>query len=79
MIKSISSFVSLWPFSNLIRFEPYKDSKEDEELLKSLEYDLHQYKETKEEPKNNTMKPTPTIKLDDVSDEDKFFDDFFDD
>ncbi len=61
------------------RFEPYKDSKEDEELLKSLEYDLHQYKETKEEPKNNTMKPTPTIKLDDVSDEDKFFDDFFDD
>ena len=60
-------------------FEPYKSSKEDEELLKSIENDLHKYKEEKTNINNNNIKPTSTIKLNDVSEDDKFFDDFFDD
>ena len=68
-------------------YEPYNSTKEDEELLKKIESDIQRYQN--EQNKNvqnnnvqnniNSFKPTSTIKLDDIEDEDKFFDDFFDD
>ena len=60
-------------------YEPFKPSKEDEELLKKLENDINTYKREENKPTSNTFKPTSTIKLDDVADDEKFFDDFFDD
>lgn len=60
-------------------YEPYKATKEDEELLKAIESDIKEYKPENNKPASNTFKPTATIKLDDVADDDKFFDDFFDD
>ena len=46
-------------------------------MLKLIEKELDEYKDEKQ---NNTQyKPTSTVKLDDLKDEDKFFDDFFDD
>ncbi len=73
-------------------YEPYNSTKEDEELLKKIESDIQRYQN--EQNKNvqnnnvqnnnvqnniNSFKPTSTIKLDDLEDEYKFFDDFFDD
>ena len=58
-------------------YEPYKISSEDEEMLKLIEKELSDYKEEKQ--KDAQFKPTSTVKLDDLKDEDKFFDDFFDD
>lgn len=60
-------------------YEPFKPTLEDEELLKSIDNDLQKYKEQKNDKPNNSFKPTTAIKLDDVSEDDKFFDDFFDD
>ena len=62
-------------------------------MLKSLENNLEKYKDEKvqeaQEVKNaqsvfkpdaqSVFKPTSAIKLDDISEDDKFFDDFFDD
>ena len=51
--------------------------KANDSYLKSIETDLEDIApETKQ---NDILKPTSTIKLDDVSEDDKFFDDFFDD
>ena len=60
-------------------YEPFKPSREDEELLKSIENNLNKYKEEKKKEEINTSKPTTAIKLDDISEDDKFFDDFFED
>ena len=60
-------------------YEPFVPTKEDEELIKSIENNLKQYKEEKQQEKDSQFKPTSAIKLDDISDDDKFFDDFFDD
>ncbi len=56
------------------------DNDDDEEVLDMIEKGMPELKETqKPEEKVGNFKPTPTIKLDDVADDDKFFDDFFDD
>ena len=58
-------------------YEPFVPSKEDEELLKSIENNIKKYNEEKKQ--DSSFKPTSAIKLDDISEDDKFFDDFFDD
>ena len=58
-------------------YEPYKINTEDEEMVKIIENELNGLKE--ERKTNTQFKPTSTIKLDDLKDDEKFFDDFFDD
>jgi hypothetical protein len=60
-------------------YEPFVPSKEDEELLKSMEDSLGKYKAEQKQEQDSLYKPTSAIKLDDISEDDKFFDDFFDD
>lgn len=49
------------------------------ELLKKIDEEMKHEEMQREQSSNNIMRPTSTIKLDDVSEDDKFFDDFFDD
>ena len=58
-------------------YDPFKISEEDKEMVKLIEKELNEEKEDK--TTNTKYKPTSTIKLDDLADDDKFFDDFFDD
>lgn len=60
-----------------IKYEPYEENDEDKKMIEMLEQQVNEYKEEKE--KNNIFKPTTTIKLDEVADDEKFFDNFFDD
>ncbi len=55
-----------------LNFGQYLVDDEDEEMINYLE-------EKDKKEKASTFKPTSTIKLDDVADDEKFFDDFFDD
>ena len=56
-------------------YEPYKYTEDDEKILNMIENEVVDKKENN----NNEFKATSTIKLDDVNEDDKFFDDFFDD
>lgn len=60
-----------------ISYEPYKENDEDKKMIEMIEKQVNEYKEEKE--KNNMFKPTSTIKLEDVAEDDEFFDNFFDD
>ena len=60
-------------------YEPYLLNDEDEKMIDYLINDDVNKNNKKEEQKIGDFKPTSTIKLDDVSDDEKFFDDFFDD
>ena len=59
--------------NDLNDYEPFKVTEEDEKMLDMIEGKLGEVK------KDNNFKPTSTVKLDDVADNDKFFDDFFED
>ena len=58
-------------------YDPFKISEEDKEMVKLIEKELNE--ENEDKTTNTKYKPTSTIKLDDLADDDKFFDDFFDD
>lgn len=63
--------------SQSIEYEPYEENDEDKKMIELLEEQVNEYKQEKD--KNNMFKPTNTIKLDDVAEDDEFFDNFFDD
>ena len=65
------------PYVGKSDYEPYVVTDEDEEMLKVIENEIEGLKENNNN--NNSFKPTSTIKLDSVSDDERFFDDFFDD
>ena len=60
--------------------DPYSMSEEEEDVLKLIEEKLRAEEENyKKAVESKGNKPETVIKLDDVSDDEKFFDDFFDD
>ncbi len=59
--------------SEINDYEPFKVTEEDEKMLDMIEGKLGEVK------KDNNFKPTSTVKLDDALENDKFFDDFFED
>ena len=60
-------------------YEPYLLNDDDEKMIDYLINNDANKNDKKEEQKVGDFKQTSTIKLDDVADDEKFFDDFFDD